>query len=176
MSTHVFVNRNLPRLIAISLGTMCIGQAIPAQATPQLLYRSVQESGNLDTCLNRAQAAMTDAGLMQQPPTPNSINGRNLQLAATIYCQPLDTQSFQAMVIVAGEEDANLAEINSILSSLSSVLANTNPDSLPDSDLNATMNDAEFGQFMAALEDSWPDYLDFLAQPVSSNYFTAAQA
>lgn len=165
----------LSGLTAAMLGVGFIGGMASAQAAPQLLYDSVQENGNLTTCLNLAQTAMTETGLMQQSATPNSINGSDSQLTASIYCQILNNQSFQAMVIVAGEEGASLAGMNSVLSSLSSVLddANTDPDLVLDS---ATMNDAEFSQFMTAFDRSWPDYFEFLAQPVSSNYFTAAQA
>ena len=165
----------LSKLAATILGVGFIGGTVPAQAAPQLLYNSVQENGNLTTCLNLAQTAMAETGLVQQSATPNSINGSDSQLTASIYCQILDDQSFQAMVIIAGEEGASLAGMNSVLSSLSSVLDVPDTDAAPDSE-SATMSDAEFSQFMTALEDSWPDYFEFLAQPISSNYFTAAQA
>ena len=164
---------NLPRLATVLMGAGVISWAMPAQAAPQLLYESLQENGNLTTCLNRAQMAMTDAGLVQQSPMPNSINGSDSQLTATIYCQAFNNQSFQAMVMVAGEENASLAGMNSVLGALSSAMGTPNADLSP---TPTAMDDADFNLLMGALNDSWPNYLEFLAQPISENYFTAAQA
>ncbi|MBE7386147.1 MAG: DUF4476 domain-containing protein [Leptolyngbya sp. SIO1E4] len=173
MSFGRALSPNLPRLATVLMGAGVISWAMPAQAAPQLLYESLQENGNLATCLNRAQMAMTDAGLVQQSPMPNSINGSDSQLTATIYCQAFNNQSFQAMVMVAGEENASLAGMNSVLGALSSAMGTPNADLLP---APTAMDDADFNLLMGALNDSWPNYLEFLAQPISENYFTAAQA
>ncbi|MEM9002124.1 MAG: DUF4476 domain-containing protein [Cyanobacteria bacterium P01_F01_bin.86] len=183
MFTRFLGNLHIPCCVAISWGLGCLGGALPAQATPHLSYTSVQDNGSLSTCLNRAETAMFEADLLQESRTLNSISGSDFDLTATIHCQTLNTHSFQAIVIVAGEEDAGLADINSVLNVLSSVVEDSDPDigwpdiGWPDLDGDAaTMDESEFRQFMAALDDSWPDYLEFLAQPVSYNYFTAAQA
>ena len=173
MSFGRALSPNLPRLATVLMGAGVISWAMSAQAAPQLLYESLQENGNLTTCLNRAQMAMTDAGLVQQSPMPNSINGSDSQLTATIYCQAFNNQSFQAMVMVAGEENASLAGMNSVLGALSSAMGTPNADLLP---APTAIDDADFNLLMGALNDSWPNYLEFLAQPISENYFTAAQA
>ena len=167
----------LPSLATFLLGAGFVSWTIPVQAAPTLLYESLQVNGNLSTCLNLAQTAIDGAGLARQSSTPNAVNGGNAQLTATVYCQTLDSRTFRAMVMIAGAEQANLSNINYVLGSLTSAMRNPGPVISPDPNPNsAAITDAAFSQLMAALDNSWPNHLDFLAQPISQNYFTAAQA
>lgn len=177
MAGFVFVKFNQFPL-ALALIGVGVGWSPVAQAAPQLRYRTVQLGGTVQTCLDQAGTSMTGAGFTNPATTASEVIGANGQLAAIIACQALTPQQFQATVMVAAAETVAPAMVTTTLDTIATGLTNSggpiNSPGFPTS--QQTMSDEAFSQFMVALEDSWPDYLEFLAQPVANNYFTADQA
>lgn len=168
-------NRYVLMLGLVSAGA--IAGAASAQAAPQLRYRTVSLDGTAPTCLDRARAAMTRAGFANPATTDREVMADNGQLTAAIVCQPLTAQQLQATVMVAATETVAPATVTTALETLGAGLTGSGGDAGgATSPSGRAMDDDAFNQLMVALEDSWPDYLEFLAQPVSQNYFTAAQA
>jgi hypothetical protein len=170
------LNRSYWMVALASIGA--VGWSFAAQAAPQLRYRTVQLGGTVEACLNRADTSMGNAGFTNPATTSSEVIGANGQIAATVACQALTPQQFQATVMVAAAETVAPAVVITTLDTITTGLTNGggNPN-LPASPTGQqAMGNEDFNQFMAALEDSWPDYLEFLAQPVSKNYFTAEQA
>ena len=160
----------------VGLGSM--GWCARAEAAPQLRYRTLQAGGTLQTCLSRSATSMTGAGFTNPATTATEVIGDNGQITVTVACQALTPQQFQATVMVAAAETIAPARVNTTLNTITGGLASGSDDGdLPGSPTGQRAMDNEaFNQFMAALEDSWPNYLEFLQQPVSKNYFTANQA
>ncbi|MEM6521629.1 MAG: DUF4476 domain-containing protein [Cyanobacteria bacterium P01_C01_bin.70] len=154
------------------------GWALPSAAAPQLLFNIVETNGDLNACLSRAQAAVAEANLMPLSPSQLSISGGNADLTVTIYCETPTPQMFQATVMLAGEHDSAFATLNEVMGTVDTVLSagTVSPYPTPTNPFGGTMTGAEFEQFMVALNDSWPDSLDFIAQSARTSYFTAAQA
>jgi len=163
-------------VVAASVGTA--GWCSLAEAAPQLRYRTVQIGGTPQACLTLAGASMAAAGFTNPATTASEVIGTNGQIAATVACQSLTPQQFQATVMVAAAETVAPAMVTTTLDTLTSGLTSGGGGSYPPVSPTGqqAMGAEDFNQFMAALEDSWPDYLEFLAQPVSKNYFTAEQA
>ena len=166
--------------LAMMSGTVMV-LASPALASPQLRHQTVSVSGNAQNCLARAQAALTRAGFATPATTADTVSASSGQLTATIYCQQSRSNPVQAVVMLAGDATVAPATVASTLNNLITGLNQAAPSqsSLPRSASRITgtaLSDTAFDQLMGTLRSSWPNYLDFLAQPVSQNYFTAAQA
>lgn len=80
------------------------------------------------------------------------------------------------MVMVAGSATLAPATVANTLTQVAAALGQTGGSPPTTTVPGMPLSDAAFDQFMAALRSSWPDYLEFLAQPVTTTYFTAAQA
>jgi hypothetical protein len=173
-------SRNLHSFISMaalaSIGT--VGWATWAEAAPQLRYRTVQLGGTVQTCLDQAETAMATVGFANPATTASEVIGENGGMSATVACQALSPQQFQATVMVAAAETVAPAVVTTRLDTLTTAMTSpgsgNNPSAGPTG--QQAMDDEAFNQLMTALENSWPDYLEFLAQPVSTNYFTAEQA
>lgn len=170
-------------ILAMMSGSLMV-LASPALASPQLRHQTVSVSGNAQNCLARAQAALTRAGFATPATTADTVSGSSGQLTATIYCQQSRSNPVQAVVMLAGDATVAPATVASTLNDLTTGLNQAAPSQSSQSAsprsasgiTGTALSDTAFEQLMGALRSSWPNYLDFLAQPVSQNYFTAAQA
>jgi hypothetical protein len=159
------------------VSTITVGWATGAEAAPQLRYRTVQTGGTVQTCLARSSAAITAAGFTNPATTASEVIGQNAQIATTVACQALTPQQFQATIMVAAAATVAPAVVTTTLDTLvAGLTSGGNVAPPPTQPGHQAMAEEDFNQFMAALENSWPNYLDFLVQPVSKNYFTAEQA
>lgn len=173
ISTNAVFSKHRLGTLLISLGIL--GWSLPAQASPQLLYDFLQVNGNLSICLNRAEAAMKRAGLVRQNTRKNSIYGQRREITATVYCRRINDNSSEAVLMVAGEKLVSAANFNSVFNSLATDMAESSVSTQPQS-TSTVITDAAFAQLMNAFKRSWPNQVDFLAQTVPHNYFTASQA
>lgn len=170
----------LSRLATALLGTGVLVWQLPASAAPQLIHQAIVVPGNQNTCLSRAQSAIARVGITGSLSGPNSIAGSNDALSANVYCQPIGTPTFettpnfQAIVMLAIPENTNPAALTTALNTIETALTSPNDTT---SQLNNTgLTSVLFAQYMASLEDSWPNYLEFLRESVPQNTFTARQA
>lgn len=177
--------KSIPITLAmISSGLMVL--ASPVLASPQLRHQTVSVSGNSQNCLARARAALTRSGFATPATTADTVSASSGQLTATIYCQQSRSNQVQAVVMLAGDATVAPATVASTLNNLTTGLnqsapsqssqAQSTPSRPASGTIGTALSDTAFDQLMGALQSSWPNYLDFLAQPVSQNYFTAAQA
>jgi hypothetical protein len=158
--------------------TSVFSPILTAQAAPQLRYQTLEDSGNPQSCLQQAQQAMR-AGGFSNPATRNQEvvgENRNGELTATIYCQRLQNRGFQAIIMVAGSENVAPAMLNRTLKALRQGMNDQKAavGSHPGSG-QSPMSNQRFEQFLSALEDSWPNYVEFLQQPARKSYFTSEQ-
>lgn len=158
------------------LGGSLMFLASPALASPQLRHQVVTVQGNSQACLARGRTALTQAGFADPATTANTVSGSSPQLAATIYCPPRASGQVEAIVMVAGSATLAPATIANTLNQVTVALGQTGGPSPTPAPSGTPLGDAAFDRFMAALRSSWPNYLEFLAQPVANTYFTAAQA
>ncbi len=170
--TNAFGSKYLGTML-LSLGI--VGWSLPAQASPQLLYEFVEVNGNLSTCLNRAEAAIKSSGLVRQNTRQNSINAQGRDITATVFCRRINPQLSEAVLMVAGTKGVSAANFNSVFNSIVTNIGES-PISTPPQSSKAVISDAAFKQLMNGLDSNWSKPLDFLAQAVPHNYFTAAQA
>ena len=158
------------------IGSSLIVLVSPAFASPQLRHQVVSIRGNSQNCLARAQSALTRSGFANPATTSDTVSGSMNQLTATIYCQQLPSNQAQAIVMIAGTAALSPAMINSTLSNLTLEISQADSSQPPVATSGTAISDEAFNQLMNALRSSWPNYIEFLAQPVTQNYFTAAQA
>ncbi len=173
ISTNAVLNKHGLGTLLLSLGIA--GWSLPAQASPQLLYEFLEVNGNLSTCLNRAETAIKRSGLVRQNTRQNSINAQGKEISATIYCRPINPQLSEAILMVAGTKFVSAANFNSVFNSIVTDIGES-PISTPPQSSATVISDAAFKQLMNALNSNWATPLEFLAQAVPHNYFTAAQA
>ena len=159
--------------LLLSLGIA--GWSLPAQASPELLYEFVEVNGNLSTCLNRAETAIKSSGLVRQNTRQNSINAQGRDITATVYCRRISPQLSEAVLMVAGTKGVSAANFNSVFNSIVTNIGESRTSKPPQSS-TTVISDAAFGQLMNGLKSNWAKPLEFLAQAVPRNYFTAAQA
>lgn len=173
ISTNAVLNKHGLGTLLLSLGIA--GWSLPAQASPQLLYEFLEVNGNLSTCLNRAETAIKSSGLVRQNTRQNSIDAQGREISATIYCRQINPQLSEAVLMVAGTKSVSAANFNSVFNSLVTSISESRTTTPPQSS-TTVISDAAFGQLMNALKSNWAKPLEFLAQAVPHNYFTAAQA
>lgn len=179
---HLKAIIKIPMLNSIPLTLTVIGSSLivlvnPAFASPQLRHQVVSIRGNSQNCLARAQSALTRSGFANPATTSDTVSGSMNQLTATIYCQERPPNQAQAIVMIAGTAALSPAMVNSTLSNLTLEISQADSSQPPPVATSGTaISDEAFNQLMNALRSSWPNYLEFLAQPVTQNYFTAAQA
>ncbi|MTJ06765.1 DUF4476 domain-containing protein [Anabaena sp. UHCC 0253] len=172
ISTNAYLNKYLGTLL-LSLGIA--GWSLPAQASPQLLYEFLEVNGNLSTCLNQAETAIKRSGLVRQNTRQNSINAQGRDITATVYCRRINPQLSEAVLMVAGTNGVSTANFNSVFNSIVKDIDESRTTTVSQS-TSTPISDAAFGQLIDALERNWANPLEFLAQAVPQNYFTAAQA
>lgn len=177
MLNRYFLNYPLPRMAAAILGASLVSWAMPAEAAPQLLFEKVEASGNIEDCALRAFSALDSVGMEGIALTTPTVSSSNGDVTVTVFCESFDHQLFDATVMVAGQDEGTMSNMGYIMGVVSAELRSGQVMAPPPSVAEPLpMSEAEFGQFLSALDDSWPGYISFLEHPVAHNYFTAAQA
>lgn len=177
MLSHYLINYPLPRMAAAVLGASLVSWAMPAEAAPQLLFEKVEASGNIEDCALRAFSALDSVGMEGIALTTPTVSSSNGDVTVTVFCESFDHQLFDATVMVAGQDEGTMSNMGYIMGVVSAELRSGHVVAPPPSVAEPRpMSEAEFGQLLTALEESWPEYLSFLEQPIANNFFTAAQA
>ena len=155
-------------VVAASIGT--VGWCSLVEAAPQLRYRTVQIGGTTQTCLARAGASMAAAGFTNPATTDSEVIGTNGQIAATVACQALSPSNFRQRLWWPLQRPLPRQWCPLLWILSRPVLPAEGAAPIPPVSPTGqqAMGAEGFNQLMAALEDSWPDYLEFLAQPVFS--------
>jgi hypothetical protein len=177
---------NVPLTLAFNLWLLM--GAIPALATPEVLYDRRVLGVNLATCKSRAAVALQQTGFPRTGQVQFYWQGYSTTLTALIDCKALGDQTSEAIVIVAGETQNDRGAMATVLVSLIDRLGNSRnssggahygwgysrpaPQMTP---LGEPMDGPTFAQFLDRFRQSWPDYSDFLAQTARDGTFTADQ-
>jgi hypothetical protein len=173
---HRFKPSLVAGVVAI-VGASLTGWALPAAAAPQLVFDQITARGDVAACTHRAYRGLQSVGLDDVVVTLPTVTASHEEVAVTVLCHGPQAETFEATVMVAGDSEAVIAEMEDILGGIRTELQSPadgpNAESLADLPL---MSDVEFSQFLVGLADSWPEYIDFLAPSVARHYFTAAQA